>query len=149
MMYINYLLFSVQSWTSIREHMRNMYGQTVHFRESVKSAYIRSASSDRDNKWYFLLGLVTKLLLALLLVSGQSPYDLRSYVLSLYEISIEKFIGLRIIYLYIKASSNFACGMKSCWNCKKSIDLMSKIVVLQRRIYHHRIRCEVIFLAAC
>ena len=44
----------------------------------------------------------------------------------LYEKSIEKSIGLLI--LYIKASSNFACGMKSRWNYKKCTNLMNKIV---------------------
>ena len=50
-------------------------GQKVLFSERAKSAYFRSASSDRDNKLFFLLGLGTRFLLALL---------------SLYE----KFIGL-------------------------------------------------------
>ena len=43
------------------------------FRERAKSAYFRSASSDRDNKWIFVLGLGTRFLLALLLVSSQWP----------------------------------------------------------------------------
>ena len=64
--------------------------------------------------YFFVLGLGTRFLLALLLVSNQWPYELRSY--DLYEKSIEKSIGLWIIY--IKASSNSACGMKSRWNCK-------------------------------
>ena len=41
--------------------------------------------------------------MALLLVSSPKPYDL-----ILYEKSIEKSIGLW--FIYIKASSNFACG---------------------------------------
>ena len=40
---------------------------------------------------------------------------------------IEKSIGLWIIY--VKASSNSACGVKYRRNCKKSTDYMSKIVV--------------------
>ena len=44
--------------------------QKLLFRERAKSDYFRSASSDRDNKWVFVLGLGTRFLLALLLVSS-------------------------------------------------------------------------------
>ena len=64
------------------------------FRERAKSAYFRSASSDVDTKLFFVLGVGTRFLLALLLVSSQWPIDLRPKVLSLYEKYIEESIGL-------------------------------------------------------
>ena len=90
-------------------------------RELAKSAYFRSASSESDNKWFYVGGLGARLPLDTL--TCLKSMTIRPYeVLSLYE----KSIGLWI--LYIKAYSHFACGTKSRWNCKKSTDYMSKIV---------------------
>ena len=46
-------------------------GGKVLFHERAKTAYCRSASSDRDNNIFFVLGLDTWFPLALFLVSGQ------------------------------------------------------------------------------
>ena len=72
----------VQQWIAERKQLSVCYcnlglntymkcGQKVHFRERPKSDYFRSATSDRDNKWFFVLGLGTRFLLTLLLVSSQ------------------------------------------------------------------------------
>ena len=56
----------INSWTYAK------YGKKVLFRERAK----RSASSYRDNKRFFVLGLGTGFLLALLLVSSLKVYEL-------------------------------------------------------------------------
>ena len=67
----------LQSWTLIIMHMRNVVNNC--FSANLPThCYFRSASSGRDNKWFFVSGLGTRFLLALLLVSSEWPYDLRS-----------------------------------------------------------------------
>ena len=106
--------------------------QKALVRELAKSAYFRSASSESDNKWFSVEGLDTRLPLDTL--TCFKPMTIWPKILSLHEKSIEKSIGLWI--LYIKAYSHFACGTKSCWNCKKSTDYMSKIVATKDNVFH-------------
>ena len=97
-------------------------GIFVHKEKKVKSYgiykfYVKSVHTHfceheyRDNKWFFVLGLGT----TLTCFKQMTVWPKTLKVLSLYEKSIE--IDRLMNYIYIKASSNSACGMKSRWKC--------------------------------
>ena len=72
-----FYIVQLQSWTLISTHMRN-FAKKCFSANIPKVLIFGLLSSDRDNKWFFVLGLGTRFLFVLLLVSSQWPYDLQS-----------------------------------------------------------------------